>query len=212
MTSNPSRPRLVLASGSPRRRQLLEEIGIVFDVQPVDTDESPKPCESTDQMVLRLAQEKACATQSESTLVLAADTMVVLDDVPLGKPANDSEARDMLRRLAGRAHRVVTGVALLDVDKQELVSEIETSEVSIDAIDDQTIDWYVGTGEPIDKAGSYAIQGLGALFVDSVRGNYTNVVGLPLPLTQVLFRRLGYDLRDFRSSEQRPAAHIKGCT
>ncbi|MEJ2084985.1 MAG: Maf family protein [Acidobacteriota bacterium] len=128
--------------------------------------------------------------------------MVILDGLGLGKPEDEAHARSMLRRLAGKTHTVMTGVALLDVDREELVSEIEVSQVSIDDIDGDVIDWYVATGEPLDKAGAYAIQGLGALFVQSVSGNYSNIVGLPLPLTQALFRRLGFDLRDFRSRQE----------
>ena len=155
--------------------------------------------ESIDEMVLRLACDKARADSKPGSLVLAADTMVMLDGLGLGKPDNAVQARAMLRRLAGRTHEVITGVALLDVDREKLVSEVEVSQVSIAEIDDGEIDWYVATGEPLDKAGAYAIQGLGALFVRSVNGNYSNIVGLPLPLTQALFRRLGFDLRDFQT-------------
>jgi len=155
--------------------------------------------ESIAEMVLRLACDKARLEGPSGSLVLAADTMVMLDGLGLGKPENQAQARSMLRRLAGRTHQVITGVALLDVDRERLVSDVEVSQVSIDEIDDSLIDWYVATGEPLDKAGAYAIQGLGALFVSSVNGNYSNIVGLPLPLTQALFKRLGFDLRDFQS-------------
>jgi septum formation protein len=202
MQTPPSTVQLVLASGSPRRRRLLEDLGVSFQVCPVHTDESPVAGESIAEMVLRLAREKAVAEKPPGCLVLAADTMVILDGLGLGKPEDEAHARSMLRRLAGKTHTVMTGVALLDVDREELVSEIEVSEVSIDDIDGDVIDWYVATGEPLDKAGAYAIQGLGALFVQSVSGNYSNIVGLPLPLTQALFRRLGFDLRDFRSRQE----------
>lgn len=196
---SPTTVELVLASGSPRRRRLLEDLGVAFRVRPVHADESPLADESIDEMVLRLACDKARADSKPGSLVLAADTMVMLDGLGLGKPDNAVQARAMLRRLAGRTHEVITGVALLDVDREKLVSEVEVSQVSIAEIDDGEIDWYVATGEPLDKAGAYAIQGLGALFVRSVNGNYSNIVGLPLPLTQALFRRLGFDLRDFQT-------------
>lgn len=199
MQNQPPTVELVLASGSPRRRRLLEDLGVVFQVRPVHTDESPLDDESIAEMVLRLACDKARYERPSGSLVLAADTMVMLDGLGLGKPENEGQARSMLRRLAGRTHQVITGVALLDVDRDRLVSDVEVSQVSIDEIDDGLIDWYVATGEPLDKAGAYAIQGLGALFVSSVNGNYSNIVGLPLPLTQALFKSLGFDLRDFQS-------------
>ena len=199
MQNQPPTVELVLASGSPRRRRLLEDLGVSFRVRPVHTDESPLADESIDEMVVRLACDKARAERSPGSLVLAADTMVMLDGLGLGKPENEAQARAMLRRLAGRTHEVITGVALLDVDREKLVSDVEISQVSIDDIDGGVIDWYVATGEPLDKAGAYAIQGLGALFVRSVNGNYSNIVGLPLPLTQALFRRLDFDLRDFQT-------------
>lgn len=134
---------------------------------------------------------------SEAELVLAADTVVVIDGDILGKPRDARDARSMLRRLAGRAHTVFTGVALTDGGSRTTVDTLERSRVEIALLSDEELDWYVATGEPLDKAGSYAIQGLGALFVTAVTGNYTNVVGLPLPPTQALFHDLGYDLRQF---------------
>jgi septum formation protein len=198
MFTDSAPPRLVLASGSPRRSKLLKELGVDFDIRPVQTDERPIEGESPSDLVVRLAREKARAGSLPGTLVLAADTMVVLDGVALGKPTSDSDAREMLGKLAGRTHTVLTGVALLDVDRDALVADLEASRVEIESLDDDSIRWYVSTGEPLDKAGSYAIQGLGALFVGSVAGNYSNIVGLPLPLTQALFRQLGFDLRQFR--------------
>ena len=198
MSTDSASPRLVLASGSPRRSKLLKELGVDFDIRPVQTDERPKDGESPSDLVVRLAREKARAGGLPGSLVLAADTMVVLEGVALGKPVDEADARDMLGKLAGKTHTVLTGVALLDVDRDALVADLEASQVEIESMDDDSIRWYVATGEPLDKAGSYAIQGLGALFVGSVAGNYSNIVGLPLPLTQALFHRLGFDLRQFR--------------
>jgi nucleoside triphosphate pyrophosphatase len=201
-------PKLVLASASPRRRELLAGLGLAFEVRPVDLDETPLPGETPRDYVLRLALGKAAARAGAGELVLAADTTVVLDGEILGKPEDPEDARRMLRKIAGREHTVYSGVALLETvsgrpaEMGELVARsaaaVETSRVVMADLDDLEIAWYAGTGEPLDKAGSYAVQGIGALFVEAVHGNYTNVVGLPLPATRRLFRELGYDILDFR--------------
>jgi septum formation protein len=194
-------PALVLASASPRRRELLGGLGLAFTVRPVDLDETPRPGEEPRAYVLRLAREKAAARVAAGELVLAADTIVVLDGDLLGKPRDEEEARRMLGRIAGREHTVLTGVALYEVREGEArrVATVAASRVRMAAMSAEEIAWYVATDEPLDKAGSYAVQGLGALFVEEVFGNYTNVVGLPLPATSRLFAELGYDLRAFRS-------------
>jgi nucleoside triphosphate pyrophosphatase len=148
--------------------------------------------------VLRLAKAKAAARAHSGELVLAADTVVVLDGELLGKPTDPADARRMLARIAGREHTVLTAVALEEPGQERRVSAVESSRVRMAALKPEEIAWYVDTGEPMDKAGSYAIQGIGALFVEEVFGNYTNVVGLPLPLTGRLFRELGYELLGFR--------------
>jgi septum formation protein len=195
-------PALVLASGSPRRRELLAGLGLAFTVRPVDLDESPLPGEEPGATVIRLADAKAAAGGRPGELALGADTLVVLDGTVLGKPRDAAEAAAMLLRIAGREHTVLTGVALCErastgVDRK--VAAIETSRVRMAPLTPDEAAWYVATGEPLDKAGAYAVQGLGALFVEAVFGNYTNVVGLPLPATARLFRELGYDLLDFRA-------------
>jgi septum formation protein len=202
----PTLPTLVLASASPRRRELLSGLGLAFTVRPVDLDETSLPGEEPRAYVLRLAREKAAARTEPGELVLAADTIVVLDGDLLGKPRDEEDARRMLGRIAGREHTVLTGVALREVGhagrdlrQAAVVTAVEVSRVRMAAMSPEQIAWYVRTGEPLDKAGSYAVQGLGALFVEEVFGNYTNVVGLPLPATYRLFAELGYDLRSFRS-------------
>jgi septum formation protein len=192
-------PKFVLASGSPRRRELLQGLDVGFRVRPADLDESVLPGESPDEHVQRLAREKAAAEAAEDELILAADTVVVIDGDILGKPDDADEARRMLSRLAGQRHTVFTGVAMLDGASRRRVQGLARTDVRIAAMTPAEVDWYVTTGEPLDKAGAYAIQGLGALFVEAIDGNYTNVVGLPIPLVKELFQRLEFDLRDFRA-------------
>ena len=187
-------PRLILASASPRRRSLLSGIGLEAEVRPADIDETPVPGESPEALVRRLAAEKTRVGARPGEVVLAADTVVAVDGEILGKPVDDGEAKAMLRRLAERSHAVSTGVAVLDVDRDRQLSGVETTVVWIGPLSDTEIEWYVGTGEPDDKAGAYAIQGLGSLFVERIDGNYSNVVGLPIPLTYRLLRRAGFDV------------------
>ena len=201
---------LILASASPRRRELLAGLGLRFEVRSADVDETPLPGEQAEPYVVRLAREKAGAVARPGELVLAADTTVVVDGEILGKPLDADDARRMLRQLAGREHEVLTGIALFelghldDLDNPEngsagrTAARADLSRVRIAPLTDEEIDWYVATGEPMDKAGAYGIQGLGSLFVEAVDGNYTNVVGLPVPAVYRLFAELGYDLRSFR--------------
>lgn len=184
--------RLVLASGSPRRRELLAGLGLDPVVRPVAVDESPLPGEGAAEYVLRLAQAKAEAEAAPGELVLAADTVVVHGGELMGKPRDPADARRMLRQLAASDHEVLTGVAVYDGDRRLGRSEVERTRVRFAALSEAEIDWYVATGEPLDKAGAYAVQGLGALFVTAIDGNYSNVVGLPLPLTYRLLREAGW--------------------
>jgi septum formation protein len=188
---------LVLASASPRRRELLAGLGLQFTVRPADVDETPRDGEDPGAYVLRLAQEKAAAVaRDQEELVLAADTTVVVDGEILGKPSDEEDARRMLRRLSGREHEVLTGLALCEAGGRD-ASSVERSRVRMAALSEDEIAWYAASGEPLDKAGAYAIQGLGSLFVEAVAGNYSNVVGLPVPAVYRLFAALGYDLKGF---------------
>jgi septum formation protein len=197
--------RLVLASASPRRQELLVNLGLEFTCRPVDLDETPIPGEKPRSYVRRLATAKAEARVSTGDIVLAADTIVTIDGRLMGKPEDAPTARSMLLRLSGKEHRVLTGVALRS-DESETEAEICETRVAIATLEEEEIDWYVATGEPLDKAGAYAIQGLGALLVERIEGDYSNVVGLPLFTVYRLFRRAGLDLRDFR----KPAADSPG--
>lgn len=188
---------LVLASGSPRRKELLESLDLDFTVRPAAVDETPNPGERPRDLVRRLAQEKAEAAGRDGEWVLAADTIVVENGDVLGKPRNRDQAREMLQRLQGRWHLVLTGVALKPPDGDTLHA-VESTRVLFAELTPEQIDWYAGTGEPDDKAGAYAVQGLGSLFVLEIDGNYSNVVGLPLPTVRQLFEGAGSDVRAFR--------------
>ena len=186
-----ARSALVLASGSPRRRELLERLGFQLEVVPPGVDESPRQHEDPRDYVLRLAREKAerVSARREASLVLAADTSVVLGSEILGKPRDGPEAAAMLSRLSGRDHRVLTGVAAAMNGSAEAVA-VETK-VFFRSLTSEEIRWYVESGEPLDKAGAYAIQGLGAAFVRAIEGSVSNVVGLPLVETLELLAARG---------------------
>ena len=197
-------PRLVLASASPRRRELLATLGLVFEVRPSDLDETPRPGEAPEALAIRLALAKARAVARAGELVLGADTVVALGDEPLGKPADAAEARTMLARLSGRRHRVWTGVALVEQDvrrRREAVRAART-EVEFRPLTAAEIDAYVATGEPLDRAGAYAIQGGAAAFAARVEGSLSNVVGLPLELLLDLLARLGRSPAEFALSRR----------
>ena len=172
--------RLLLASASPRRAEILDALGIPFDSSPADVDESILPGESGRQAAVRLARAKAAAAAKlqPGAWVLAADTLVLIDGRILGKPRDDADAAGMLGSLSGREHVVVTAVSLLRDGGPE-VATVEESRVRIASLDEEEIRWYVATGEPRDKAGAYAVQGLGARFVEGVTGSFSNVMGLP---------------------------------
>jgi len=171
---------LILASGSPRRRQLLELIGVKFEVAPADIDETPLPDENPVAYASRAARDKALAvaTGHPGRLVLGADTVVEIDQEILGKPSSMDEAADMLRRLSGKSHLVHTALALVtDGAAHEVV---DSARVQFIDLTDEMIRWYVATGEPMDKAGAYAVQGLGGLLVEGVEGSPNTVIGLPV--------------------------------
>lgn len=180
------RATLVLASGSPRRRDLLTEIGARFEIVLRPIDERCRPDEAPRAYARRMAVEKAQAVRAArpGTWLLAADTVVEIDDHILGKPEDAIEARSMLSRLSGRVHRVLTAVTLVGPDETAHLDEVVTSQVRFRPMSAQEIDAYVDTGEPLDKAGAYAVQGLGGQFVESVDGSYSAVVGLPMEVVR----------------------------
>lgn len=192
--SDPDRPlALVLASGSPRRRELLERLSLRFTVLPADVDESPRPGETARTYVARVAREKAAvgARAHPRALVLAADTSVVLDGELLGKPRDRAEALSMLERLCGRTHQVLTAIAVAGPCQD---GEVVATEVDFRPASAEELRWYVATGEPMDKAGAYGLQGAGGFLVSSIRGSHSNVIGLPLAETLALLARAGLAL------------------
>jgi septum formation protein len=183
--------RLILASASPRRAELLDAAGIDFDPMPAHVDETVQDGESPERYVRRLADAKACGilARSHGRPVVAADTVVVVDGQILGKPVDANDARRMLRMLSGRQHEVVTAVSVSlggPDDVCPAASAVERTTVEFAALTDAEIAWYVESGEPMDKAGAYAIQGLASRFVTRIEGSYSNVVGLPVALVYKL--------------------------
>lgn len=188
--------RLILASASPRRKALLEQIGIQAEVSAVDIDESCLPGEVADAYVLRLAREKAAAAFARLTVeeqahsaILAADTCVSSEQHLLGKPASLVDAQRTLSLLSGRTHEVYTGFAVMT--QQQCIYRVVTTQVTFRNISAEEIEAYWQTGEPQDKAGSYGIQGLGAIFVAGLQGSYSNVVGLPLTEVSAVLQEFG---------------------
>jgi septum formation protein len=196
---------LILASASPRRQELLRNAGIPFTVQPADINETPLAGESPRECAERLAREKALAVSQSNPqqCVLGADTIVVVDDVILGKPSDAEDAARMLRLLSGRTHLVITGVCMVGpVDSGQSVASgqwsvasniknaSETTLVTFCELSDDEIGFYVATGEPMDKAGAYAIQGVASRWIPRIEGDYSNVVGLPVALVYRMLREL----------------------
>jgi septum formation protein len=187
------RESLVLASASPRRAEILRAVGWPFEKLAVNIDESRSRSEGAVAYVERLAREKAEAAAKirAGRLVLGADTVVVVDGHILGKPFDEEDARRMLRLLSGRWHEVLTGVALVrGVEDVRRVVAHEKTRVRFAQMSEAEINWYVSTGEPLDKAGAYAVQGRAALFIEEISGDYWNVVGLPVQLVYKLAREI----------------------
>lgn len=198
-----SAPRLVLASASPRRAALLGMLGLDFDVIPADLDEGLAPGEAPEAAAERLALDKAAAVaaQHADALVIGSDTIVVLDGVALGKPGTAEEAVEMLLRLEGREHRVATGLAVLAPGPVARTT-VEVARVRFRGFDRRTAERYVATGEPMDKAGAYGIQGYGATLVESISGDFFTVMGLPVARLVELLDALGFGY-DFSGLERR---------
>lgn len=193
--------RLVLASGSPRRADLLRAAGIPFEVFPVDVDEHFGLGEKPEHAVARLAELKAVvgAASHPGAVVLGADTTVVIRGQVLAKPTDAADAARMLRLLSGRTHEVLTGVCVCHRGRR--LVHVEPTRVRMARLGDSEIAWYVATGEPFDKAGGYAVQGLASRFIEGIDGSYSNVVGLPISSVYELLKELGCDILGVKKSQ-----------
>lgn len=187
--------KFILASSSPRRRELLASIGLDFDVVPSHVPEVHQRGETPEEYVARLSRDKAAAISAEhpSRWVVAADTTVIIGDQLLEKPTDAADAARMLEIIAGHTHTVFTAVTLQNRERDHLETHVAASEVRMLPLTRSEIEWYVRTGEPLDKAGAYAAQGIGGMFIESIHGSYSNVVGLPLATLFQMLRRAGID-------------------
>lgn len=190
---------IVLASASPRRADLLRKIGLQFKIQIADIDEKINSNLNPSEQVKNLARHKAQAVASKlsSGLVLGADTIVVKDNEVLGKPGSPDEARQMLSKLSGCVHQVLTGVALIDAEKGKILIDFESTLVYFRKLSEEEISAYVKTGEPLDKAGAYGIQEKGATLVERIEGCYFNVVGLPIVRVIKMFKQMGLNVFNY---------------
>ncbi|MEW5736854.1 MAG: Maf family protein [Thermodesulfobacteriota bacterium] len=198
-----SRKPLILASASPRRRELLQGAGVPFEVVESGVDENGEESGSPAELAKALARKKALAVAARfpGRFVLGADTIVVVDGAVLGKPSGPDEARRMLSLLSGRSHIVVTGFCLVREPEGDILCDSAATEVWFKDLSEPEINWYLKTGEPYDKAGGYAIQGHGCFMVSRISGSYTNVVGLPLAETLALLYRTGAFSRNGRQGQ-----------
>lgn len=187
---------IILASGSPRRKELLEKLGIKFEVEPSGFEETVVPSLMPDELVKQLSAGKAknIASKHQNALVIGADTIVSFKNTVLGKPQTKEKAKEMLRALSGNVHSVFTGFTIIDTDSGKIISKAVETKVHFRKLTDQEIDNYVNTDEPLDKAGAYAIQGIGALLVEKIDGDCNNVVGLPLAELAISLRDFGINI------------------
>lgn len=188
------KPGIILASGSPRRRELLGLAGLKFEVIPASFDEESVPLSEPSEYTRILAEQKAIeiARAYPDHLVLGADTIVVIDDQILGKPASKSDAQRMMRLLSGRTHRVFTGFCLACFSEHIVLTDSVVTDVTFKNLTDEEISWYANTEEPYDKAGAYAVQGAGVFMIESINGSYTNVIGLPVSNVMSLLLEKGF--------------------
>ena len=183
------RPNIVLASGSPRRKELVTRLGWTFTVIAPDVDEDVSGAPESVVELLSERKARAAANMADG-IILAADTLVALDDEVLGKPKDEADARRMLRQLSGRTHQVYTGVCMLDARSERMEKVVERSDVTFRPLTDEEIEAYIATGEPMDKAGAYGVQGTARAFVTGINGEFENVMGLPISVLPGLYDRL----------------------
>jgi septum formation protein len=195
--------KIILASASPRRKELLQKIGLKFEVDASNCAEEIDPALKPDEIARRIsvAKTKSVAARHQDAVVIAADTIGVIGKKLLGKPHTAVEARKMLAQISGKSHEVITGFTVLDTATNKIVSGAVSTRVYIKKLTPQEIDAYVATGEPLDKAGAYGIQGLGAVIVEKIEGDYYNVVGLPLSALAEVLREFGISVLGSNQTE-----------
>ena len=181
---------LILASGSPRRRELLDLMGLTYTVETPDADESFSGRPSETVMEISRRKAAAVAARHSDSIIIAADTLVFADGA-LGKPHTPERAKEMLRSLAGNWHHVYTGITVINTRSGRILRNVDKTRVHLVPMTEQEIDAYVATGEPLDKAGAYGIQGMGGMFVDRIDGSYSNVVGLPMSMLRIMLAQVG---------------------
>ena len=181
---------LILASGSPRRRELLDLMGLAYTVETPDVDESFSGRPSETVMEISRRKAAAVAARHSASIIIAADTLVFADGA-LGKPHTPERAKEMLRSLAGNWHHVYTGITVINTRSGRILRNVDKTRVHLVPMTEQEIDAYVATGEPLDKAGAYGIQGMGGMFVDRIDGSYSNVVGLPMSMLRIMLAQVG---------------------
>ena len=181
---------LILASGSPRRRELLDLMGLTYTVETPDVDESFSGRPSETVMEISRRKAAAVAARHSDSIIIAADTLVFADGA-LGKPHTPERAKEMLRSLAGNWHHVYTGITVINTRSGRVLRNVDKTRVHLVPMTEQEIDAYVATGEPLDKAGAYGIQGMGGMFVDRIDGSYSNVVGLPMSMLRIMLAQVG---------------------
>lgn len=187
---------IVLASASPRRKELLEQVGLKFEVEPSNYVEEMSPRLKPYELAKAISREKALAVASKrrNAIVVAADTFIVFRDKVMGKPKSEAEAKEMLMALSGKTHSVITGFTVLDTADDRIVSKSVETRIHVKRLTPEEVDAYVASGEPLDKAGAYGIQGLGAVLVDRIEGDYFNVMGLPLSALAESLKEFGINV------------------
>jgi septum formation protein len=189
---------IILASASPRRKSLLEQIGLKFKVDPSDYEEKLEPGRDPREQaqMISLAKAESVASRHKNSIIIAADTFGVLNGKIIGKPHTEKEAKIMLKELSGKSHTVITGFTIIDTGNNKKISKSTETRVYFRELTPDEIDWYVSSGEPLDKAGAYAIQGLGAVVVEKIEGDYNNVIGLPLSDVTEALKEFGVNVLD----------------
>lgn len=189
--------KIILASGSPRRKELLTSLGLDFEVIKSDFEEDIENKLFSNELIINLAEEKVkdvAKKTKKPSIIIGADTVVIIDNEILGKPLNEQDAFNMLKKLSNRTHKVVTAIAIFDTEKNKMLSEAVTSKVTFKELSDDEIKKYIKTGEPMDKAGSYGIQAYGGLFVNDISGCYFNIVGLSIHKLGEMLKTFGINI------------------